>query len=194
MAKKRVNKSKLAKDKNKFSFKLKLSHIIYLLVLAVFLTNLTVDFVKADRNWYEFGDGTFCGDCCQDCDEDCDCVEEVDDDADDDEDNSSNTTVTAAPSTPNCSEIQDVVSSLSAEVFTYTFQNVVCDSASVDIYLKGSIPINGSAVGQTVTSYIYENRYLTEWGSMSGSGEKARSDGYDQVCIKVGSDETCSNI
>jgi len=182
MSKKKSKSSHKKRKKSKSSkFEFKWSYAVYAIIIAIFIVNLAIDFARADREWYQFGSGTFCGDCCNDTCDDCECVEEVDDDADDTEDTNNTTTTNNSPTINACSESVSASSSTSGDTFTYSYAIVSCQNTSLYVYLRGR---NADTVS------LFDGS-VSEYGTPAGSGRRSSNENFTEICVELGNDQDC---
>jgi hypothetical protein len=159
-------------------YNIKISYIFYFVFVFILLVNLLVDVVTSDE--YQFRGCSMdecngCADSCSSCDA---CVEKIE------EDNSPETTANATAvelyESPACQEQLTASSSVSSEVFTYSFKVVSCSSGVANVFLDNN-----------QTTHIYNGHSMGEWASISGSGIRAASEGFREICVEFNGQTEC---
>ncbi|MCB9359022.1 hypothetical protein H6503_03775 [Candidatus Woesearchaeota archaeon] len=212
MTQKRHHKSKKTTSSNssgrsdspkarKFNYNI-LLYAFYLFIIAVFLFTFAKD-TAADppdyewhmcgvsecaQGWWECTGVCGVGEC-QEC-----CVNEKNNDDEVIEDPVA--TATEGPNLtqpPACVESISASSSVSGDIFSYTFSVDSCQDGYLDVYLKRSS--SGIFPGGDPTPsgdlYLYQGRYIREYGSVSGSGERAAFENFQEICVVLGAIQKC---
>lgn len=195
-SKSKSSSKKSSKKNKKQKINIKPFHVIYILVIIVFLGALAIDNAKSAEDSGDSGGGCDCGNCetCQACQNDCGCGSDEDSDGDDDaedvdtgpsiaEQNQAAIDAQNARTAEECTEQIKYDSTIQGEIMSYTYLVKKCDTFRASAYLKNN---------KGETSILSQETTYNAGKSMGATGERPVTEGWTKVCVEIDGTPSCS--